>query len=83
MAMELNNAWILLSAARHVLAGACWIPVVWLQLQLAQMSAHACARGEPHLCTRYWAYAKAWEKLGYPAFVAMVLVYFLMVLKPV
>ena len=31
---------------------------------------------------RYWRYAKRWELLGYPAFIAMMTVYFLMVLKP-
>jgi uncharacterized membrane protein len=31
---------------------------------------------------RYWRFAKLWERLGYPAFLAMVAVYLLMVLKP-
>ncbi len=34
------------------------------------------------MCARYWQYAKWWEWLGYPAFIAMLLVYFLMVFKP-
>jgi uncharacterized membrane protein len=30
----------------------------------------------------YWRYARRWEMLGYPAFVAMIAIFFLMVLKP-
>ncbi|WP_425306263.1 DUF2269 family protein [Burkholderia perseverans] len=30
----------------------------------------------------HWRRARAWEWLGYPAFLAMVAVYFLMVVKP-
>lgn len=31
---------------------------------------------------QYWRYAKMWEWLGYPAFVAMLIVFYLMVAKP-
>src|SRR5579863_886836 len=77
-----NSPWIVASVALYLLAGACWLPVVCLQLQLAQMARTADACGATILPDRYWRYAKAWERLGYPAFLAMVLVYFLMVLKP-
>jgi uncharacterized membrane protein len=30
----------------------------------------------------YCRYARRWEMLGYPAFVAMIAIFFLMVLKP-
>jgi len=30
----------------------------------------------------YWRYSRYWEFLGYPAFAAMVLVFYLMVAKP-
>jgi uncharacterized membrane protein len=53
-----------------------------LQLQLAEIAASAQAVSVRDLPERYWRYAKAWERLGYPAFLAMVCVYFLMVLKP-
>jgi uncharacterized membrane protein len=31
---------------------------------------------------RYWRYARRWEALGYPAFIAMLAVFYLMVAKP-
>jgi uncharacterized membrane protein len=45
------------------------------------MAAHAHATGEP-LPPAYWRDARRWQLLGYPAFVAMVVIYGLMVFKP-
>ena len=60
----------------------CWLPVVWLQYEMAKMAAQAHSGGAAALPARYWRFAAWWERLGYPAFLAMVAVYFLMVLKP-
>lgn len=77
-----RSPWIVATLALYGLAGACWLPVVWLQLQLAHLARTARASHATTLPARYWQYAKWWEWLGYPAFVAMLLVYFLMVFKP-
>ncbi len=73
--------WLVGSIALYVVAGICWLPVVWLQLRMACMAGNAVAKQQP-LPERYWHYARYWELLGYPAFIAMVVVYFLMVTKP-
>lgn len=70
------------SIVLYAIAGVCWLPVVWLQVELAAMAKLAHANGDAALPDRYWLYAKRWELLGYPAFFAMLTVYFLMVLKP-
>jgi uncharacterized membrane protein len=77
-----TTPWLLASLVLYGVAGVCWLPVVWLQARLAEMAGAAAGRGDPTLPARYWQYAKYWERLGYPAFVAMVVVYFLMVSKP-
>jgi uncharacterized membrane protein len=77
----LGTPWIALSLALYVLAGACWLPVVWLQIEMAKMARQAADAGQP-LPERYWRFARRWEWLGYPAFVAMVAVFVLMVGKP-
>lgn len=77
-----STPWIAVSLALYALAGACWLPVVWLQAEMAKMARTAHAAGATELPARYWRYARWWEMLGYPAFLAMVAVYFLMVLKP-
>ena len=69
------------SMALYLVAGACWLPVVWLQLRMRDMAAHA-ARSNGALPPLYWRYARRWEALGYPAFVAMAVVFYLMVNKP-
>jgi uncharacterized membrane protein len=73
--------WLLVSLGLYVLAGVCWVPVVWLQLRMARIAGAAAASGQ-HMPVQYWHYARRWELLGYPAFIAMVVVYFLMVAKP-
>ena len=78
----LTTPWLFWSIVLYVLAGACWLPVVWMQIELRRMANHALARGEA-LPARYWRFARRWELLGYPAFAAMLAIYFLMVLKPV
>lgn len=78
----LSTPWLVAAGGLYLLAGACWLPVVWLQLKMATLASNANARGASALPQRYWRYARYWEWLGYPAFVAMVLVYWLMVFKP-
>ena len=77
-----DTPWLVASIVLYAIAGACWLPVVWLQVELASMAKLAHVNGDAALPARYWRYAKRWELLGYPAFFAMLSVYFLMVLKP-
>ena len=77
-----TTPWVTLSIALYLLAGVCWLPVVWLQYEMAKMAAASHAAGDTALPARYWRFAQWWERLGYPAFLAMVVVYFLMVLMP-
>lgn len=77
-----TTPWVTLSIALYLLAGVCWLPVVWLQYEMAKMAAASHAAGDTALPARYWRFVHWWERLGYPAFLAMVVVYFLMVLKP-
>lgn len=79
---SLSTPWILWSIVLYLVAGACWLPVVWLQIRMKRMADEALKSGTA-LPDRYWRYAHWWEGLGYPAFIAMVAVYFLMVNKPV
>lgn len=78
---SLITSWIWLSVALFVFTGACWLPVLWLQLRMRDLAAEAANRGET-LPARYWLYARWWEILGYPAFAAMLAVFWLMVAKP-
>jgi uncharacterized membrane protein len=77
----LSTPWLAVSLGLFAFAGLCWLPVVWLQIRMAAMAgqAHEDAMPLPPLYARYQRY---WEWLGYPAFVAMAVVFWLMVNKP-
>ncbi len=77
----LTTTWLVATYALYVLAGTCWLVVVWLQIKMAEM-ARIAADSESTLPPRYWRYARAWELLGMLAFPAMLLVYLMMVFKP-
>jgi uncharacterized membrane protein len=77
-----TTRWILWSFALYGLAGACWLPVVWMQIRMRDM-AIAAARSGAALPDQYWTYLRRWTALGVPAFVALVVVFWLMVAKPV
>jgi uncharacterized membrane protein len=77
----LATPWLAASIALYVFAGACWLPVLWLQLRMKALAEAALASGQP-LPAGYARCQRAWEWLGYPAFMAMLGVFFLMVVKP-
>ena len=78
---SLATPWLALSLGLYALAGACWLPVLWLQVRMARMAQSAAAQGQA-LPADYLRFARVWEALGYPAFVAMLATYWLMVNKP-
>jgi uncharacterized membrane protein len=77
----LSSTWIVASIALYFLAGACWLPVVWMQIKMRDMAAMADASGS-ELPPRYWTFLKGWVALGIVAFLALVAVFYLMVAKP-
>ena len=78
----LHSKWIMWSIGLYLLAGACWLPVVWIQMRMRDM-AQVAARDNTALPAQYWRYLKIWTALGIPAFFALVIVFWLMVAKPV
>lgn len=77
----LQSTWIAASIALYLLAGACWLPVVWMQIKMRDMAVAATANGS-ELPQRYWTFLKWWVALGIVAFAALVVVFYLMVAKP-
>lgn len=77
----LNSRWIVWSVVLYLVAGACWLPVVWLQMRMRDM-AQASARDGLALPALYWRYLRIWAALGVPAFFALIIVFYLMTAKP-
>ena len=77
----LTSPWILWSLVLYLLAGAAWLPVVWMQIRMRDLAATAVEASIP-LPPLYWRYLRAWVALGVVAFLALVVVFYLMVVKP-
>lgn len=77
----LTHGWVAWAIALYLLAGVCWLPVVWQQIEMRRLARSAVEKGEG-LTERYWQLCRYWMGLGAIAFTAMVAVYGLMVFKP-
>lgn len=78
----LHSRWLMWSITLYVLAGACWLPVVWLQMRLRDLAIDAVRDGTD-LPPLYWRYFFTWVALGVPAFIAFVFIFWFMVAKPI
>lgn len=78
----LSGRWIAWSFALYLIAGLCWLPVVWLQIRMRDIARRAVAEGTD-LPGEYWRLLRVWFVLGVPAFVAFVAIFYLMVAKPI
>ena len=77
----LTSPWLLVSIALYFLIGACWLPVVWLQIWMRDLAVAAAATSSP-LPKQYLTYYRRWFALGWPAFVGVLIIFYLMVAKP-
>jgi len=73
--------WLVWTCALYLVALACWLPVVWLQLRIRDLLGAKVA-GEAIDEARLHRYFRAWFALGWPAFLGLVAVFWLMVAKP-
>lgn len=78
---DLSAGWIAVAIGLFFLAGFCWLPVVWLQYRMAAYAARAAADDQP-LPPAYHRAARAWFWLGWPAFLSVLGIFYLMVFKP-
>ena len=77
----LSAPWLLASMALYLFVGCCWLPVVWLQIRMRDLAAAAAATLDP-LPSQYHRYYRWWFALGWPAFLGVLGIFYLMVAKP-
>ena len=81
MGWPLLSPWLVATYALYLLAFACWAPVVVLQIRARDLAAEAARRGE-RLPPAYHRIMRWWFWLGWPAFLALIAIFALMVAKP-
>lgn len=78
---SLTESWLLVTYLLYILAFACWAPVVGLQIRAQRLAQKAAETGRP-LDAGYHRAMRLWFLLGWPAFIALLGVFWLMIAKP-
>ncbi|KTD07946.1 DUF2269 family protein [Legionella jamestowniensis] len=79
-AFPLTSFWILASLLLYLLVGLCWIPVVFIQIKLEKLISIAITN-QQELPSDYYRLYRIWFILGWPAFIGVLLIFYLMVIK--
>lgn len=79
--LDPTASWLVVTYALYLLAFVCWVPVVVLQIRARDLAARAVAANQP-LPPDYYSAMRLWFALGWPAFIALIVIYLLMVAKP-
>jgi uncharacterized membrane protein len=79
---DFSALWLTWAIILYLIAGACWLPVVYLQIQMRDIAEKAYA-SEESLPPIYWTKNRWWLILGSVAFPAVVGIFYLMVFKPI
>lgn len=77
----LLDGWIALSLILYAVTGAFWLPVVWMQMKMRDLARAAVQAGEP-LPDRYHRLFWTWFAFGFPAFAAVLGIFWLMISRP-
>lgn len=77
---DLTEGWILLSLGLYVLVGCFWLPVVWIQHRLRDLAIESIDR---ELTSEFRRLYRIWFLCGFPAFLSVLAILWLMVARPV
>ena len=77
----LGEGWIVASILLYLSTGAFWLPVVWMQARMRNLARAAADAGEG-LPAAYHRLFRWWFAFGFPAFAAVLLIFWLMIARP-
>jgi uncharacterized membrane protein len=78
---SLGEGWIVLSIVLYLVTGTFWLPVVFMQMRLRDMTVEAAGAGAP-LPAAYHRLFWTWFAFGFPAFGAVLAIFWLMIARP-
>jgi uncharacterized membrane protein len=81
-ATSFAEPWLAVSLGLYALAGAFWIPVVFMQIEMRNLARTAAEKRQP-LPQRYFALFRRWFLCGIPGFGSVMIILWLMIAKPV
>jgi len=81
LGLPLTVFWVKTALVLFFVVGACWLPVLWLQIRARNLARQAAEAGLP-LPTDYHRAMRWWFWLGWPAFISVLAIFWLMVMKP-
>jgi uncharacterized membrane protein len=78
---SLTDSWIVASAALYIFVGLFWLPVLWFQKRMRDLALSALRSGGA-LPSAYDRLFRIWFVFGWPAFLAMIAIFWLMIARP-
>ena len=78
---SLSERWLLASLALYAIAGLFWVPVIFMQIEMRDLARLAAERDQP-LPPRYFALFRRWFLFGIPGFGSVMIILWLMIVKP-
>jgi len=78
---SLFDGWIALSIILYIVTGLFWLPVVWMQMRMRDLAVSAVEAGAP-LPQAYHRLFWMWFAFGFPAFAAVLGIFWLMIARP-
>ncbi|XIA65691.1 DUF2269 family protein [Bradyrhizobium sp. TZ2] len=78
---SLGDGWIAASIALYLVIGAFWLPVVWMQMRMRDLAIHA-VKTNSVLPAEYNRLFRWWFASGFPAFAAVLMIFWLMIARP-
>ncbi|UWQ05223.1 DUF2269 domain-containing protein [Aliiroseovarius crassostreae] len=78
---SLREPWLLTGIGLYLFVGLFWLPVVWIQIRLRDL-AKGAAREGADLPDQYHRLYRIWFACGWPAFAAMLAIFWVMLARP-
>lgn len=78
---SMSAFWIWGAFVGYLIAAFCWFPVVYLQMKMRDFAVQA-VQDNTTLPPIYFRYFNYWFCLGIPAFISLIIVFYLMTFKP-
>jgi uncharacterized membrane protein len=78
---SLAEGWIALSIILYIFTGVFWLPVVWMQMKMRRL-AEAAVEADIPLSAEYHHLFWRWFAFGFPAFAAVLAIFWLMISRP-